>query len=261
MTEEWLGLVLDKHEGLLASVRDPVKVFIGYDPSEAWACRVARQSLESHTSVPLSIDRISMDDLEALGLYNRPTETRKGKLWDAISEAPMSTRHAIARFFIPMLCGYEGIAIFTDGDVLFQKDIAQLIDLADSKYAVQVVPHEYEPSQSVKKSGDVQLRYRRKNWSSVMLWNCGHPSNKKLTLGLLNSLPGRDLHAFCWLQDSEIGFLPEEWNWLVGHSKAIPPAIVHFTEGLPDKPGYEKTPYSKEWRTAMKHATRHLVAR
>jgi hypothetical protein len=49
-----------------------------------------------------------------------------------------------------------------------------------------------------------------------MLFNCDHPSNKKLTVEMINTLPGRDLHRFCWLEDDEIGELDPGWNWLVG---------------------------------------------
>ena len=160
----------------------------------------------------------------------------------------MSTGHAIARFFLPFMLIHHGWALFTDGDVLFRRDVHELFDLADPKYAVMVVKHNHVPRLAIKKGGQTQTVYPRKNWSSVMLWNVDHPAHQRLTLGVLNEKPGRDLHAFCWLLDEEIGELPVEWNWLVGHSDScIDPAIVHFTEGLPSLPDHRDDPYASEW--------------
>ncbi len=48
------------------------------------------------------------------------------------------------------------------------------------------------------------MNYPRKLWSSVMLWNCEHPANRRLNLQMLNQWPGRDLHAFRWLADGPV---------------------------------------------------------
>jgi hypothetical protein len=98
--------------------------------------------------------------------------------------------------------------------------------------------------------GQAQTRYARKNWSSVILSSTSTtPANRALTTDLVNSVPGRDLHRFCWLDDAQIGALEPKWNWLVGHSDpAIDPAIVHFTDGVPSMPGYENCAFADEWR-------------
>jgi hypothetical protein len=101
--------------------------------------------------------------------------------------------------------------------------------------------------------GQIQTRYARKNWSSVMVLNCDHPANQALTTDLVNSATGRYLHGFNWLCDDQIGALDPKWNWLVGHSDpAIDPAIVHFTDGTPDMVGYEDQPFADEWRNHLK---------
>jgi hypothetical protein len=233
----------------------PFKIVIGWDAREMIAWNVAQNSLRN-TVVRRSnviIDRLDVAHLRALGWYWRPTEERDGRLWDVISEAPMSTGHAIARFLVPALCGYHGWALFTDGDVLFRSDVTELFALADERYAVQVVQHHHAPVTTTKMDGQVQTIYPRKNWSSVMLLNCGHPANRALTLQLVNSVPGRDLHRFCWLEDDLIGALPERWNALIGHSDINGPvSIAHFTEGTPDMPGYERQPFADEWRAVAK---------
>ena len=101
--------------------------------------------------------------------------------------------------------------------------------------AVCVVKHNHVPSVASKMDGQPQTTYKRKNWSSVILWNLDHPAHKALTPQSLNLLPGRDLHAFCWLADDEIGELPRTWNWLEGVYPVMnpPPALIHYTHGGP----------------------------
>ncbi len=228
------------------------RVWIGWDPRELRAWNVAYDSLQAHASQRADVYRLALAQFVAEGLYTRPTRyLERGGYYDEISQAPMSTGHAIARFLVPYLCGYQGLALFCDGDVLFRDDVGKLFALADPTYAVQVVQHHYAPTESTKMDGQAQTSYHRKNWSSVILFHCGHPENRALTPELVNTLPGRDLHRFCWLDDAEIGALPDRWNWLVGHSSAaVDPAIVHFTSGLPDMPGYEHGPYTDEWYVA-----------
>src|SRR3989304_5568516 len=76
-----------------------------------------------------------------------------------------------------------------------------------------------------------QTVYPRKNWSSVMLWNCHHPSNLMFGIDDVNNKPGSWLHGFGWLAENEIGELPKEWNWLEGWDKPgeTLPAIIHYT--------------------------------
>ncbi len=229
------------------------RVFIGWDPRESTAWNVAQFTLCSKARRRPDVRRVAMSELRVRGLYRRPTRDLDGGYWDAISQAAMSTGHAIARFLVPALCQYDGWALFCDGDVLFRADVADLFALADPRYAVQVVQHDFRPVAAIKMDGQAQSLYARKNWSSVMLFNCGHPANQALTVDLVNTVPGRDLHRFCWLSDDLIGALPERWNWLAGHSSpAIDPALVHFTSGVPDMPGYEHQSYADEWYAAAK---------
>lgn len=224
------------------------RVFLGFDEAEMRACAVARFSASALATVGLDVRRISMLEMQARGIYYRPTEQRSPGYWDVISAAPMSTGHAIARFLVPYLCEYVGWALFADGDVLVRRDLGELFSLADPRYAVQVVKHQYAPIDSEKMTGHAQTQYARKNWSSVMLFNCAHQANRALNVDLVNSVPGRDLHRFCWLEDDQIGALPSEWNHLVGHSPdSEDAAIAHFTSGIPDMPGYEHVRYADEW--------------
>ena len=69
-----------------------------------------------------------------------------------------------------------------------------------------------------------------------MMFNCSHDAHKALTIDDVNTRSGRWLHGFEWLPDkeSDIGQIPEEWNWLDGHSDPeLEAKNVHFTTGGP----------------------------
>lgn len=224
------------------------RVYIGYDTRMPAAYMVANKSLARHARRPIDVEPILLPHLRGLGLYDRPTRYKDGTLWDDISGAPMSTEFAISRFFVPYLSRYRGWSIFCDSDFMFFDDISKVFDMADSRYAVMCVKHDYQPAEGVKMDGQKQLNYAKKNWSSFMLFNNSHASNAKLNLRLLNSVPGRDLHGFCWLDDSEIGEIPASWNWLEGHSTGAEISAIHYTRGTPDMIGYEHTPHAETWR-------------
>ena len=228
-----------------------LSIWIGYDPREAAAFAVARASIRRHATIPIPIHGLVLDDLRAKGLYTRPHEQRGCQLWDVISDAPCATEFSNSRFLVPHLAG-SGWAVFMDCDMLVRANIRELFDLCDPAKAVMVVKHNHQPPEGVKMDGQMQTRYARKNWSSVIAFNASHPANQALTVEMINSLPGRDLHRFCWLEDDLIGDLPVEWNWLAGHSdQSINPKIVHHTEGSPCLPGYEDAPYADEWRAEL----------
>lgn len=229
-------------------------MFVGWDPREVSAFAVARRSALGRLSDHTPVRGLMLGALQKDGLYRRPIEKREeGRiLWDVISDAPMSTEHACARFLAPHLAG-EGWCLFMDGDVLVRADLATLFDGLDPAMAAYCVKHEHDPAPGpkmadTKMDGQIQTAYPRKNWSSVMAINCDHPANRALTLELVNSAPGRDLHALCWLDDGLIGALDPAWNHLVGVS---PPAdevkIAHFTLGVPDMTGWEEQPFADEW--------------
>lgn len=230
-------------------------VWLGFDPRESAAFAVARQSIRRRTALPLPIYGLVLSDLRTRGLYTRPTSIRDGRLWDDISDAPCSTEFSISRFLTPILA-QRGWAVFMDCDVLCRANIRELFELADPTKAVQVVKHDYRPAATTKMDGQVQTTYPKKNWSSVVLWNCEHPANRALTVDVINTLPGRDLHRFCWLDEEEIGELPVEWNYLVGHSVCDDPKLLHFTSGIPSMPGYETCEYADEWWAELRHWAR-----
>lgn len=231
-------------------------IYVGFDQKEAAAFAVAKFSINRHLTQQIPVYGLVLTDLIAKGLYTRPIEIKKYTsgapvMWDTISDAPMSTQHANARFLTPHLAK-KGWALFTDGDVLVRGNIARAFEGLETSKAVYCVKHEHKTQDIAKMNGQVQTNYKRKNWSSFMLFNCEHEANKSLTLEMINTLPGRDLHRFCWLDDSEIGALDPKWNFLVGHSDPkIDPVVVHHTSGTPDMLGYENVAFADEWRAEL----------
>lgn len=228
-----------------------LRIYIGYDDREALAWQVAAASLRRSSRERLTIAPLLLADLRARGLYYRRHRRQDGRLWDLASDAPMATQFANSRFLVPWLAEHAGWALFCDADFYFRDDIAQLFAEADPAKALYCVQHGALAGGGLKMDGQVQTAYPRKNWSSLMLFNCGHPAHRRLTLDMANGLPGRDLHWFCWLEDAEIGALDPRWNHLAGIDAPLAdPAAVHFTLGTPDLGGPEIPTWSSAWRAA-----------
>lgn len=225
-----------------------LRVMIGYDAREEEACKVAAKTLWETSRLEPTWLRV--ERLRETGLLNRLTDRRDGTVYDLISNAPASTDFAISRFLVPILC-QDGWVLFTDCDVVFMRDVHALLELADERYALMVVKHAHIPRSEQKMDGRAQLRYTRKNWSSVVLWNCSHAANLRLTLHDVNSRTGIQLHQFYWLHDSEIGELPREWNWLVNEQpRPENLGIAHFTLGCPALPNWKSQPNDELWLAA-----------
>jgi hypothetical protein len=226
-------------------------IWIGFDPREADAFAVARNSTLRRLTAPIPVHGLMLADLQARGLYTRPTERDGGQLWDAISGAPMATEFSLSRFWTPMLAR-SGWALFADCDILVRCSLARLFEQADPSKAVMVVKHDHKPTDATKMDGQIQTAYDRKNWSSVCLFNADHPANKTLTPDYLNTQTGRALHQFAWLDDDLIGELDPKWNYLVGVSeRPTDVAIAHFTLGIPSMPGHNQDEFADEWRAEL----------
>jgi len=181
-----------------------LKCFLGWDSRETVAWHVAAHSIIRRTREPLSITPIG-------------NATLPKSLWWRERGPYDSTEFSNARFLVPALCDYQGEAVFMDCDVLWQTDIYDLIDACDPNKAVSVVKHQYTPAASHKFLGQPQTRYARKNWSSLMVFNCAHPHCRSLTPEYVNKAAGLDLHGFAWTADAEIGSLPQTFNHLIKH--------------------------------------------
>jgi lipopolysaccharide biosynthesis glycosyltransferase len=220
-----------------------MKIFIGYDTREDIAYQVCKHSILSRQPAA-EIRPLKQQELRDAGWYNRPVD----KL--------ASTEFTFTRFLIPELTNFTGWALFIDCDIITTTDIKELFDQADDQYAVMCVKHDYTVKEGIKMDGKVQTIYPRKNWSSVMLINCGHPSNRVLTQDLVNNpeINGAYLHRFSWLKNEEIGELNHTWNYLVGVYDNIEiPKLIHYTEGGPwfDHPEYRYCDFHQLWKDEL----------
>ncbi|QEY33315.1 hypothetical protein EVJ50_02630 [Synechococcus sp. RSCCF101] len=207
-------------------------MYIGYDPRETAAVHVLAESIQARASVPVRIAQVRLSQLKAV--FRRPHNPLQ------------STAFSFSRFLVPWLNGYSGWALFIDADMLCLADIAELWALRDERAAVQVVKHDHTCTAGQKFQGMPQTPYPRKNWSSVMLFNCARC--RQLTPELVSTASGLHLHQFQWLEDGEIGSLPPEWNVLVG-VQPIPerPRILHYTLGGPWFDDCRTMPESEQW--------------
>lgn len=178
-----------------------IPIFIGMDYVEEIAYHVCASSILRRTRSPVAISPV--------GNANLPTD-----LWYRPRGAHDSTDFSNARFAVPALTGFHGWAIFMDCDVIVLEDIQELWDQRDDHYAVMVVKHQHVPKESRKFLGAEQSQYSRKNWSSLMLFNCAHAYTRDLTPRYINTAPGLDLHGFAWAPEQFIGEIKGGWNVL-----------------------------------------------
>lgn len=210
----------------------PIPIFIGYDPREAIAYHVCANSIIRNASKPVAIVPV------ALNLFEDYTETHTDG----------SNNFIYTRFLIPHLMMYQGRAIFIDGDMIVRGDITELYDSLQLGYDVAVVKHDYKTRQAVKYMGAPNQDYPRKNWSSVIVWDCGSWPNRQLTPEFVQKQPGSVLHRFAWLKDERIQALPSEWNWLPDEYGVNADAkLLHYTLGTPCFHDFADTPQGAEW--------------
>jgi len=215
-----------------------IKVFVGYDERESVVFHAFNQSILDHTKAPVGIYPLHGPMLD-----------------DFDGQQDGSNRFIFSRYLVPLLMKFKGWAIFMDGDMVVLGDLQELWKLRDPHAAVQVVKHNYKTTSPKKYVGtpmeNDNVDYPRKNWSSVVLWNCSHPSNRCLTRDYVATAGAKVLHRFMWLRDSDIGALPPEWNVLVNEEVCEKPKLIHYTLGCPGIKGYEDCTFSEEWHAEL----------
>jgi lipopolysaccharide biosynthesis glycosyltransferase len=212
-----------------------IRLMVGFDQRESVAFHTFVQSVIEVTSVPVSVTPLV---LSALPGYSE-------------THTDGSNTFIYSRFLTPHLANYSGWAIFADGDMICRDDLKRLWDLRDDRYAVMVVKHDYQTKAHQKYLGNKNENYPKKNWSSVILWNCGHAKNRMLTPEFVMSKDGKFLHRFSWLEESEIGEIPSEWNWLTTeYPDNYQAKLLHYTLGTPCFKDYRSSDMAELWWAA-----------
>lgn len=226
-----------------------LNVFIGHDEREQSAFDVCEYSMKRRGSV--AICGLRHRQMREQGrFWRRWTIDRDGQYFDMEDGKPFSTQFSHTRFLVPDIArdmGINGWALYCDCDFLWLVDPQEIMKFADPQYAVMVCKHEHKPANLSKMDGMVQMRYPRKNWSSLILWNLDHESNRKCDRVMVNEADGGRLHNFAWLHESEIGALPLGWNFLLGHTSPENDwKAIHFTDGGPWIDGWKQNPLLQE---------------
>jgi lipopolysaccharide biosynthesis glycosyltransferase len=222
----------------------PVPIFCGFDPREAAGFHTFCQSVIERSSVPVSF----------IPLH--------GPLLNFDGQRDGTNAFIYSRFLVPYLQHFNGWAIFLDAsDMVCVDDIVKLWNLREQyqfNKAVAVVKHDYKTKHERKYIGTPMeadnLDYPGKNRSSLILWNCSHYANRRLTPELVTESPGSFLHRFQWLGDDQIGELPPEWNCLSGEQDTAGASLLHFTLGSPGFKHYANSDGSLHWHRARKNA-------
>lgn len=187
-----------------------LNIFIGVDRRQPVAYTVLRSSIEGRCSEPVAITPLLIETL--------PIE-RRGL-----------TDFTFARYLPPHLMGYKGVSLFLDADMLCNADIAELFDLFDPQYAVQLVKNK-----------------QRFEWPSLMLFN--NAKCTALTPDFIDNGRPQDLE---W---GEVGELPPEWNHCIGYDAAVAdPKILHYTMGIPAFPETQVLGGVEPWTQELKLA-------
>jgi hypothetical protein len=223
-----------------------IPLYVGMDAREQAGLHVFIESVWKHTSLPVNLTVLTPSIAKRLNIGSDGTNA-----------------FSTLRFAVPEIHG-AGWAIFMDGaDMLCRGDLAELWHLCTGNYAVKVVKHpDYSPKEPRKYLGTTleadNASYPRKNWSSVVLWNCGHWAHFRNRDKLLSG-DGKYLHRFGWLEDREIGEIPKEWNHLVSVNEPNPIAkLVHYTHGIPGFEHYRHSEHAVEWQMTLKDAARGI---
>jgi lipopolysaccharide biosynthesis glycosyltransferase len=218
-------------------MNEKINIVVGFDQREAIAYHTFTQSVIEKSSVPLHFTPLAINTLQGY------EESHKDR----------SNEFIYSRFLTPYLNNFHGWAIFADGDMICQADIKELWNLRDESKALMVVKHDYVTKVNRKYLGNINENYPRKNWSSLILWNCGHPKHKILSPDFIANQTGQFLHRFSWLDNDDIGDLPREWNWLaIEYPINNSAKIIHYTLGTPCFKDYKNTDMADIWYKAQK---------
>lgn len=183
-----------------------MRIFIGVDPRQPVAYNVLQFSILRRASKPVSIIPLVLPQLPI---------KRRGL-----------TDFTFTRYLPPSLCGYKGISLFLDADMLVVGDIHELSQFVTGEHAVYVATHQ-----------------KKFEWPSMMLFD--NEKCQSLTPEFIDDETSAP-QSLEWA--SSIGSIPPEWNVCVGYDNYREDAkLVHYTQGIPWFPECRNCDYASLW--------------
>lgn len=247
-----------------------IHVFVGYDSREHAAWLVCRDSILSPNGVPLEgieVHPVSHRDLRRRGLFDRPWGVdTAGQTFDVRDGKPFSTEFSHSRFLVPRMAREMGVTsgavVFVDCDFLFLRSIKEMLHGIDPTKVVSMVKHDpMRDLPETKMDGQAQQPYFRKLWSSLMVYNMGHPDIDLFdTIHRPNHSPGAALHGFLELDDNEIGAISPDWNFVPGLSTGGLPKAIHWSFGGPWLEEHAQVEFAGLWRRRYRSVATELLA-
>jgi hypothetical protein len=187
-----------------------LRVFIGMDERQPLAYNVCRASIERHAGARLQIEPLRLK-------------------WLPIKRRGL-TDFTFSRYLCPWLCGYEGVSLFMDADMIVRADVHEIAQLAAKDAPVSLVKNRL-----------------RLEWPSMMFFR--NALCRALTPEFVET--GKP-EAVEWAP--AIGELPPEWNHCVGYDEPDPKAkLIHFTQGIPCWPETQDCEHAETWREEHRH--------
>lgn len=193
----------------------PLRVFVGMDSRQPLAFSVCASSIFRHATKPVFVQPIGPDWIAGF--------TRNGL-----------TAFTFRRYLAPYLCGFEGISIFMDGDIVVRGDVHELASIAlqDQTKAVFVAKH-----------------VARFEWPAVMVFN--NDLCRKLTPEYVNDAKTVP-QSLEWA--GSVGELPKDWHSCIGYEPHNENAkLLHFTAGIACWPETKNCPNSDKWWDEFKY--------
>ena len=236
-------------------------IFIGYDEREHEVFKVAEHTIKKHTkSINVVVHKLHHKELREQGLFTRRWMTqRNGQMVCLEDNKPFSTQFSHSRFLVPELwrrlkdTNKDDFVMFVDCDFVFKEDLGVLlheIKSSNQNAPVYAVKHNYKPTSETKMDNVEQSQYNGKLWSAMVVYDMSHKANESLIPRVVNSVTGRYLHTFGWLDSLEmVGEIDEKWHFVPNHSepRVNKPCAIHFTEGGPWFENYRNCRYAEEW--------------
>lgn len=183
-----------------------MRVFIGVDPRQPVAFNVLQWSIHRRAQKPVTVIPLILPQLPI---------KRRGL-----------TEFTFSRYLPPALCGYKGVSLFLDADMVVMADVNDLAGLVTGEHSVYVAQHQ-----------------KKFEWPSMMLFD--NEKCTKLTPEYIDDEANQP-QKLEWAES--IGDIPPEWNFCVGYDEYVPDAkLAHFTQGIPKFPECRGCDYAGHW--------------